>query len=332
MIRAFTTLSNALARRGERAWAQGQAVVLLALYRLAAMLVRIVPLWFSYWCACRIADVIFFAVWRDKRRVTIQNMRLVLGPSASPRTVRACARESVRNYAKYVVEFLRFASLRHRHILDALEITDWSRFDALRAEGRGVLFVAFHTGNWDLAGAAAGLRGYPLHVVADVVGPPLLNAEIQGIRRRQGIRLIEADHPAAAARALIKALRAGEMAGILIDVPAPDGVPVRLFGKTAYLPAGPATIALRTGARVVPTAVFRRPDNRFELLVDESFCYAPRGDREHDIRSLTQAMASALEALVRRQPEQWYIFRELWPVRATLTAPRSAPAAVGADA
>jgi KDO2-lipid IV(A) lauroyltransferase len=302
------------------------------LFWIASALVRRAPLWLSYWCACRIADLVFFAFWREKRRITIQNMRRILGPTASRASVRALARESVRNYAKYVVEFLRFPRLTHQEILEALGIDDWSRFDALLAEGRGVLFVSFHTGNWDLAGAAAGIRGYPLQVVADVIGPPALNAEIQSLRRRQGMRLIEADQPAAAARALLKALRAGEMAGMLIDVPTPDGVPVRLFGETAYLPAGPATIALRTGARVVPTAVFRRPDNRFGLVFDETFDYRPTGDRPADVRALTQAMATALERLVRRRPDQWYIFRQLWPVPAPRSALQPAPAALGADA
>jgi KDO2-lipid IV(A) lauroyltransferase len=304
----------------------------LPLYRVASLLARLLPPRLSYWCAGRLADLVFSVFWREKRRITLHNMRLVLGPTAPSQEVRRCARESVRNYAKYLVEFLRFPCLSPQQIVEALGIDDWSRFDALLAEGRGVLFVSFHTGNWDLAGAAAAIHGYPFHVVADVVGPPGFNAAVQDARRRHGMRLIEANHPARAARTLMKALRAGEMVGLLIDVPTPEGVPVRLFGRTAWLPAGPATLALRTGARVVPTAVFRRPDNRFTLVLDERFTYHPSGDRAEDIRNLTQAMVTALEQLVRRQPEQWYIFRELWPAGATRPAPRSAPATVGADA
>lgn len=304
----------------------------LPLYRVASLLARLLPAGLSYWCACRLADVVFSFLWREKRRITLHTMRLALGPEAPSSEVRRCARESVRNYAKYLVEFLRFPSLNPQQIVEALGIRDWSRFDALLAEGRGVIFVSFHTGNWDLAGAAAAIHGYPLHVVADVVGPPEFNAAVQDARRRHGMRLIEANHPTLAARTLMKALRAGEMVGLLIDVPTPEGVPVRLFGRTARLPAGPATLALRTGARVVPTAVFRRPDNRFSLVLDERFTYHSTGDRADDVRGLTQAMVTALEQLVRRQPEQWYIFRELWPAGAPRPAPRSAPATVGADA
>jgi lauroyl/myristoyl acyltransferase len=306
--------------------------VAVPLYIVASALAGRLPLGLSYGIACRLADLVFFVLWREKRRITIHNMRRVLGPRAPSSLVRACARESVRNYAKYLVEFLRFPQLNRQQILDALGVDDWSRFDRLLDEGRGVLFVSFHTGNWDLAGAAAGIRGYPLQVVADVVGPPEFNARVQSVRRQQGMRLIEAGHPAIAARALLKSLRAGEMAGILIDVPTSDGVPVRLFGKTALLPAGPATIALRSGARVVPTAVFRRPDNRFQLVLDEAFDFRPTGNRDADVRALTQSMATALEALVRRRPEQWYIFRALWPAEAARAALHPDPVPLGADA
>ncbi|MFN8534518.1 MAG: lysophospholipid acyltransferase family protein [Dehalococcoidia bacterium] len=303
------------------------------IYRTVSYLAQRAPLRLSYWCAARIGDLVFFVFWREKRTITLENMRHVLGPYASRAMVRASARDSVRNYAKYMVEFVRFPRMSRQEILDAIGIASWDRFDALLADGRGVIFVSFHMGNWDFAGAAAGIRGYPFLVVADSVGPPEFNAEVQAVRRRQGLRLVEAEQPALAARGVVKALRAGEMVGLLVDIPtSTDGVPVRLFGETAYLPAGPATLALRTGARIVPGAVFRRPDNRFSLVVDDRFDYTPTGDRQADVQRLTQALVTALEELVRQRPEQWYIFRRLWPTGEPQPSAHHSPAALGADA
>jgi KDO2-lipid IV(A) lauroyltransferase len=258
-------------------------------------------------------------------------MRQVLGRRATASQVRSLARRSVRNYARYMVEFLRFPTLSREEILAKIGIDRWDRFDTLLSEGRGVLFVGLHMGNWDLAGAAAGIRGYPFWVVADVIQPPALNEEIQGVRRRQGMHILPMEN---AARGLLKALKAGEMVGLLIDRPSPDdGVPVRFFGGTAYVPAGAATLALRTNARVIPAAVLRRPDQRFDLVLDDDFRYDPSGDREADVRELTQAIMTSLEGMVRATPEQWYMFRPMWPAATDAAGYRQPQrAALGADA
>jgi lauroyl/myristoyl acyltransferase len=311
-------------------WLRDELV--LPLYWLAAALAQRLPLAASYRLATRLADLVFRLVWRERRQIVLANMRQVLGPAASQRAVEQAAQESVRHYARYLVEFLRFPRLSKEEIVAAVGIESWSRFDALLAEGRGVIFVSFHLGNWDLAGAAAGIRGYPFLVVADQFGPPALNALVQEVRRRQGMQLLAAEQGAQTARALLRALRDGQMVGLLLDIPSPeDGVPVQLFGRTAWLPAGPATLALRTGARIVPTAVFRQPDHRFLLVIDDQFDYTPGGERAVAVPALTQQIVRALEDLVRQHPEQWYLFRRLWSAGAGRPRRGLTPAAVGAE-
>lgn len=302
----------------------------LLTYRVSSTAVQALPVGISYRAASLVADVVFYAVWREKRRIVIENMRHVLGPRASSRMVQAAARRSVRNYAKYVVDFLRFPKLSRQEILQAIGIDSWERFDALLHQDRGVIFIGLHMGNWDLAGAAAGIRGYPFHVITDTIKPLVLDGDIQGIRRAKGMRILPMDQ---AARGVLRALRNKEMVGLLIDKPTPgSGVEVRFFDGPVWVPAGAATLALKTNARIIPGGVIRLPNNRFHLIIEDGFDYAPTGDHQTDVRQITQAVMTALEAMVRRHPEQWYMFRRMWPDTEHREIHQPAPTALGADA
>jgi lauroyl/myristoyl acyltransferase len=94
-------------------------------------------------------------------------------------------------------------------------------------------------------------------------------------------------------------------------------VKVRFFGEELEVPAGPARLALLTGASVVPTAFVRLDPKRQEVrtLADFSIDYLPSGNAADDVRNLTQAIMDIHEGYIRRYPEQWYQFREMWAGR-----------------
>src|SRR5207237_6885340 len=129
-------------------------------------------------------------------------------------------------------------------------------------------------GNWDLGGALLSQRGYPMAVVVDTFHNSRLNALVQGTRAALGMRIIPREQ---AARRVIQALRRNEALAILMDRPASGdaGVEVDFFGRCTVVPAGAATLALRTGARIVPAGMVRLPDNNFIGLVDRCIDFEP---------------------------------------------------------
>ena len=117
-----------------------------------------------------------------------------------------------------------------------------------------------------------------------------------------------------AARGVFQALRSNEILGIVVDRPSPnDGVPVRFFDAWASVPTGPAVIALRTGSPILTAVAIRKPDDSFLILAGDGVSYQPSGDHKRDIQALTQSIMISLEKLIRRYPEQWYMFRPMWP-------------------
>jgi KDO2-lipid IV(A) lauroyltransferase len=170
-----------------------------------------------------------------------------------------------------------------------------------------------HFGNWDIGAGAAAARGYPLTVVAETFADPRLDAMIARARSRLGINLVKMEK---AGPSLLGTLKQNGLLALLIDRPVPgDGVRVTFFGEDVEVPAGPARLALRTGATVVPTAFARIDPHRIEVttVCDFDVPTVSTGDLEYDVRVLTQAIMGSHERFIRQYPDQWYMFRPMWP-------------------
>ncbi|MYB43116.1 MAG: hypothetical protein F4X76_13255 [Chloroflexi bacterium] len=284
-------------------------------FRLAALWVRVFPLRASYALA-RLGGLCVFFLWRGGRRRCIANMRRVAGGDES--AARRLARRSFGYYGLYIVDFLRLTDVSAREVRRRVIFDEWQQLDEARA-GSGVLFVTIHFGNWDLGAASMTERGYPVSVIADAFAEPRLHDLVFSSRRRIGLRILPAGH---LSLRLVRALRHNEIVGVLADVPQPEGgVEVDFFGGTIAVPDGAARLALRTGASVVAATVPRLGPWSDQFTGDFQLVECERtGDREHDVRSLTQAMFRVFEEMVRARPEQWYIFRPLWPEDAAAEA------------
>lgn len=285
--------------------------LLYGLTRSVAALSRVLPIRLAYSFACFIADVTF-VLWRRGRADMTANMAQVLGGGPPRPRVRWLARHALRNYAKYLVDFLRAHAPTREEVSRRMTFNQWQPFDEALAGGKGAILVGLHMGNWDLGGALLALKGYPLNVVVDTFRNRRLNDMVQGIRSSLGMKTIPREE---AARRVLQALRRNEALAILMDRPAGGdaGVEVEFFGRMTVVPAGAATLALRTGARIVPAGMVRLPDDRFLGLVDRCIAYEPTGDRERDVRELTQQIMDSLARWVREYPDQWYKFQRMWP-------------------
>lgn len=276
--------------------------------RLARPIWQRLPRSVAYLLASWLADISFL-FWRRLRFTTVSNLRPVLGPDAHHRDVVQTARRSLRNYGKYLVDFLRLPALGPADIQGLFRFSGWEAIDAAIREGRGVVLIGLHMGNWDLGAAALASRDYPLNVVVESFRPQRLNEWVQETRRRLGMRTI----PMESLVAIMRALRRNEVLAMLIDRPDPlNGVWVSFCNAMTRVPAGAATLALRTGARVVTAGVVRLPDNTYLGLADAILQSEPTGDPARDVQRLTQLIMASLEGFLRRYPDQWYMFRPMW--------------------
>jgi KDO2-lipid IV(A) lauroyltransferase len=270
-------------------------------------LAEAVPLRIGYLVAWYAGMAVYFAWWGGRRRAIENMLHVTAGDRA---LARRHARRSFSYYALYLVDFLRMGRVSGDEVEHRLEFERWEMLEQGRA-GSGLLFVTVHFGNWDFAAARIAGHGLPLAVITDTFEDREIDRVVVGTRERLGVRIIPAERTGPG---VLRALRNNEVVALLIDIPdTASSVEVEFFGDTVSVPDGPARIALRTGASVI-AGVVARDGERSERFVPvvERVEYTATGAREDDVRRLTQAIMEELEGMVRRQPEQWYIFRRLW--------------------
>ena len=278
---------------------------------VVTFLVRRLPLRASYGIATAAGWLGYYG-WPRGRRALQRNYRRVLGPRPGGE-IRRISRQSLVNYCRYLVDFVRFDSLSAGDFTRLVrEDGEFAKFESILERGKGALVVLMHFGNWDYGAAAVAYRGLPVRAVAETFGDPRLNRMILDARERSGMRLLKME---TLGPSVYRCLQENQVLALLIDRPTPGrGISVQFFGETVQVPAGPARIALRTGAPVVAAAFARSDAGRpeVEVMADFSIEVKQTDDPEGDVQRLTQAMFSAHERFIRQRPEQWYMFREMW--------------------
>lgn len=275
-----------------------------------------------------LTTLIYYA-WVSKRRVTVANMAQVLGVSPADARARRLARQSWRNYGRYLSDFFYLPNATSEQVMARLRDTSpppdaLARLAETLAQGKGILLVTAHFGAWDVAAAMVASQTR-LFVLADTFIDPRMDELIQGQRAQFGMRVLRAEK---SPRPIIRALKEGAAVAIVADRPmtARDGVPITFFGRRCYVPGGAAQLALLADAPLAVGAIHY--DERFSELyypqLSETFYPQRTGDREADVQALTQRVFSALEEIIRAHPDQWFMFRRFWP--AEDAAPGDAPA------
>jgi Kdo2-lipid IVA lauroyltransferase/acyltransferase len=279
------------------------------LWRLATLIAGPLPSRAAYQGAAAMADLVY-CCWPAKRSNTIANMRHVLGTERESYAATV-ARRSWRNYGRYLVDFIRSSPAEVQNLARKVEFGRWAEIDSAFADGRGIIFALMHFGSWDVGGAIFAAR-HPLNVIADTFTDPRLNQMIVQSRTTAGMRVIPMEK---AGLRVVRALRRNEAVAILMDRPGVEnGVRASFFGSEVMIPSGVARLALRTNARVIAAAVARDYEaDRLIGWIGPDIEVRSTGDEDADIRTLTESILRAHEEIIRQYPDQWYMFRRMWP-------------------
>jgi lauroyl/myristoyl acyltransferase len=246
---------------------------------------------------------------RGRREALAANLGQVLGPQTSRQELERAVRRGFASYGRYWVEAFRLEELTPAEIRGRLRIEGREPIDTALAAGRGAIFASPHLGNWDAGGAWLAASGYPATAVVERLRPAELYERFATYRRALGLELLPLDDGSETLRGVVRALRAGRLACLVCDRDLTGGgLEVRLFGARAQMPGGPASIALRTGAPLLPCTVYhdRRP-GRWRAVVHPPLEPELSGDARKDTLALTQRLATEFEGLIAAAPEQWHV-------------------------
>ena len=241
------------------------------------------------------------------------NLRHVYGADVAPRLLNRAVRRGFAHAGQTYYDFYNALGKPTAKLSDAVKLPR-SFIDLLgdaRERGQGVLVLAAHMSNFDLASISLGVAGF--HCQALSLSDPPGGFTILNRVRQKGGHDITPISPSSLRQAILR-LKSGGIVVSGLDRPVySEGATASLFGSPAYLPWGSAKLALSTGATVVVVACAWEPKRGYFLQVSAPVPIVATGDRQADLRSNTERFAEILEGYVRKRPEQWLMFYPMWP-------------------
>ena len=244
----------------------------------------------------------------SKRRTANRNLRMAFRDTLTLVERDALIRRVFVHFAKSAIDFLRAAAMTRDEIerLTVCEGRDY--LEAAVSGGRGVVILTAHLGNWEVLGRWLAGHGYRLTVVAREPDSPVFARYIRHMRENSGFRVL---NKGASARELLSCLRRREAVALLADQNSGD-LFVPFFGVPAGTVAGPASLALHTGAALIPAYCVREPNDSYRILIREPIPAVRTEDHDADIARIMAEANRVLEDVVRQYPDQWLWFHNRW--------------------
>jgi Kdo2-lipid IVA lauroyltransferase/acyltransferase len=271
----------------------------------AKVVIRLVPRRLLVAVFRTMADAGFY-LSRGFRERSARNLSLALGDQLNAREVSDAVRGSVRNFLRDFLELGFAVESGLDEIRAEIPAGGLEHLRAALAKGKGVIALSAHLGNFLLLGTRLAAEGYPVNVL---INQPR-SGKIPELRRRYrakiGQKTIHAHPRDEAFRKLVQALRQNEIAIVIADeFRSGSGIYVPFFGRTVIARRGPATLALRTGAAVVPAYLVRDRTGELQLVIEPELELSRSGKIKADVVANTVTITRWLERTVRSYPEQW---------------------------
>jgi KDO2-lipid IV(A) lauroyltransferase len=231
-----------------------------------------------------------------------------------PAERRRIARRASQHVGLVLVELCRVRARPLEATLRGISVEGLEHLEKVMAgQGRALALTA-HLGNWELLATANRLATHRLAIVVRPLDSPALNTLAEEIRSKTGVELID---KRGALRPVLAALRRGGLVGILLDQNAArhEAVFVPFFGRDASTSKSIAVLALRTETPVLPIFIRREPDGTHRVTVEPPLPMPATNDPDAAVVELTASCTAAIEAAIRRTPDQWLWSHDRWRTR-----------------
>lgn len=250
----------------------------------------------------------------DIRKILFPNIDLAFGTTLTKREKRKMAKKALWNLVKMVPDLLYyFNPINHHEIVENCVLHGIDHLEKALKRGNGVIAVSAHISNFVLMIARLVLTGHPFRVVMKYPKNEMLKNKFNYYLGIVGIRTIDADKKAGAVRDILRSLKNNEIVLIVADERKKhDGIPVPFFGRDALTTPGPAILALRSGAPLVPMFVHLREKSSFNVEILPPLEPKLTGEKDKDIYNISLSINMVIEDYIRKYPEQWAWTNPRW--------------------
>ena len=246
------------------------------------------------------------------REETIRNLTTALGSEKSTELIRKIARNVFKNLAQTALEVLQFPKWKNYSLDQMIDFGDApEKYRALLAEGKGLITITSHIGNWELLGGIPAMKGFKSKAIARRLRDPHFQNWVEGLRRSIGVDLIYRDD---SPRKIFQCLKNGEALGLLPDqdISGLKGVFVNFFGKPAHTSIAPVKLALTTGAPIACVFLIRLPKNRYKIIFKNVIRPKVETSEPEALQKYTELWMKDVEDVIREYPDQWGWMHNRW--------------------
>lgn len=276
-------------------------------YSLAIFVSLHIPRSISYKIATCAAYLVYLFNGKLRRTISL-HINSFIQSTQSSQDANQLTKETLVNFFKYLVDFFRVPLLTQEYISENIPIYGKENLDNAIAAGKKIVILAGHIGNWELGAIATSKLGYRITSLALDHPNPRVNQLFLNRRKSAGMQVYPLN--LAGIRKCYKALDSGRIIGLMGDLEfGSGGVELDWFGEKVRVPKGPAMIARRIGAVVIPGVMIRQQDDRLVIYFDSPIEPEITNNPESDILNNTQRYLTALGKYIQQYPNQWYRFR-----------------------
>jgi KDO2-lipid IV(A) lauroyltransferase len=257
-----------------------------------------------------------YLLLKSRRKLTLRNMEIAF-PEKSDEERKQLAKKSFLNMADSMAftTFIMSGRISNERLIDCVEAEGWENLEqAASSTKQGILAFTAHIGNWELMPQYAALRlGKPLHVIARKGSNPLLEEKVvRPLRERFGVNVF---YKRNAMMRIMKVVKKGEIAGILVDQRLNQGISVNFFGREAGTTPTPALLQIRYNVTTLPVFMVKVERGKYRLIIGKPVEWADNGKpMEDQVRELTCIHQKIVEDTIREYPDQWFWMHNRWGI------------------
>jgi len=277
------------------------------LYLFAWRVVRWLPEKFAYGLFCAMARSLAKRKGKGVNRLRSNLARVK--PEYSQAQLDSLMSAAMKSYMRYWCDTFRFPDWTNERVMKTVQVHDEQLLMDAIAAGTGVIVALPHAGNWDHAGAYFCSKGVKLVTVAERLKPELLFRKFVAYREAMGMEVLAVDSRSIAT--LARRLREGGLVALVADRDlSKTGVSVNFFGATARMPAGPALLAINTGAPLLTAYVSYTPTG---IHIDfKSIAISESGTAQERVQETVQRCADNFASGIAEHPEDWHMLQRIW--------------------
>lgn len=281
------------------------------LIKLFGLLVISLPLKLNFILG-RTMGILGYYLLKKKRRLVKKNLKTAFAKRYSLEEIERIAKKAFVSLALNITETLYIPRIDFRYINKHIRIENQSYLDAALEKGNGVILLAYHMGNWELANITCGLQGYTYKVLVNEQRYPLLNGLLNRYRESKGCKTISRG---VALREILRALKLNEVVAMVGDQGGREGCLSNFFGLPTSTPTGFVRFARNTGACIIPAIIVRERRFYHRIILENPIERERADNANDDVQNLEHYLAESnriLERFVSLYPQEYFWFYKIW--------------------